>query len=66
MMMTMFYSLALLFLSPSYGKADLKLYRDITEYYLQPIYSELLELERSCSIIVIIVNTIDSVYKKHC
>jgi len=44
MMMTMFYSLALLFLSPSYGKADLKLYRDITEYYLQPIYSELLEL----------------------
>jgi len=46
-----------------WDKAGLKLYRDITEYYLQPIYSELLELERSCSIIV---NTIDSVYKKHC
>ena len=44
-----------------WDKADLKLYRDITEYYLQPIYSELLELERSCSISI---DTIDSVYKR--
>ena len=33
----------------------------MTEYYLQPIYSELLELARSCSITA---NAIDSLYNR--
>jgi len=44
-----------------WDKADLKLYRDVTEHYLQPIYSELLELERGCSITA---NAIDYLYNR--
>ena len=44
-----------------WDKADLKLYRNVTKHYLQPIYSEFVELERRCSIIA---NTIDSLYNR--
>ena len=44
-----------------WDKADLKLYQYVTEYYLQPIYSELLELERTCSITA---NAIDYLYNR--
>ena len=39
-----------------WDKADLQLYFDLTGYYLQPIYSELLELEYSCSITTDIID----------
>ena len=44
-----------------WDKADLKLYREVTEYYLQPIYSELLELEHRESITA---NAIDYLYNR--
>ena len=44
-----------------WDKADLQLYFDLTGYYLQPIYSELLELQYSC---FITTDIIDCLYNR--